>query len=62
MWFWFWKHFKTLVYRGRVVTFADLKGGIPLHVTSIQVEKLRSGEQIVHTLQILYLLAVNHIE
>ncbi|GFU50783.1 uncharacterized protein TNCV_2494891 [Trichonephila clavipes] len=60
--FWLWGYLKNLVYRGRLITLADLKDSITLHVRSISVDQLRSAvEQTLHRLQILHLEG-NHIE
>ncbi|GFV43151.1 uncharacterized protein TNCV_1573971 [Trichonephila clavipes] len=61
--FWLWGYLKNLVYRGRLITLADLKDSITLHVRSISVDQLRSAvEQTLHRLQILHLEEGNHIE
>jgi hypothetical protein len=61
--FWLWGYLKNLVYRGRLVTLADLKDSITLHVRSISTDQLRSVvEQAVHRLQILHIEKGNHIE
>ncbi|GFW84315.1 uncharacterized protein TNCV_1131841 [Trichonephila clavipes] len=61
--FWMWGYLKNLVYRGRLITLADLKDSITLHVRSISVDQLRSAvEQTLHRLQILHLEEGNHIE
>ncbi|GBO34169.1 hypothetical protein AVEN_178929-1 [Araneus ventricosus] len=61
--FWFWGYLKILVYRGRLVTLADLKESITLYGRSISVDQLRSAvEQAVHRLLILHLEEGNHIE
>lgn len=61
--FWLWGHLKNLVYRERLVTLADLKESISLHVRSISDDQLRSAvEQAVHRLHILHLQEGNHIE
>ncbi|GFU32491.1 uncharacterized protein TNCV_4890101 [Trichonephila clavipes] len=58
-----WGYLKYLVYRGRLITLADLKDSITLHVRSISVDQLRSAvEQTLHRLQILHLEEGNHIE
>ncbi|GFX73755.1 DUF4817 domain-containing protein [Trichonephila clavipes] len=60
---WNWGYLKNLVYGGRLITLADLKGSITLHVRSISVDQLRSAvEQTLHRLQILHLEEGNHIE
>ncbi|GFV32619.1 uncharacterized protein TNCV_441111 [Trichonephila clavipes] len=38
--FWLWGYLKKLVYRGRLITLADLKDSITLHVRSISVDQL----------------------
>ncbi|GFX12675.1 uncharacterized protein TNCV_3157961 [Trichonephila clavipes] len=61
--FWLWEYLKNLVYRGRLITLADLKDSVTLHVRSISVDQLRSAvEQTLHRLQILHLEEWNHIE
>ncbi|GFW84945.1 uncharacterized protein TNCV_682331 [Trichonephila clavipes] len=61
--FWLWGYLKNLVYRGRLITLADLKDSITLHLRSISVDQLRSAfEQTLHRLQILHLEEGNHIE
>ncbi|GFU72870.1 uncharacterized protein TNCV_4909991 [Trichonephila clavipes] len=61
--FWLWGYLKNLVYRGCLITLADLKDSITLHVRSISVDQLRSAvEQTLHRLQILHLEEGNHIE
>ncbi|GFW74902.1 uncharacterized protein TNCV_2677701 [Trichonephila clavipes] len=61
--FWLWGYLKYLVYRGRLITLADLKDSITLHARSISVDQLRSAvEQTLHRLQILHLEEGNHIE
>ncbi|GFS48266.1 uncharacterized protein TNCV_2296531 [Trichonephila clavipes] len=61
--FWLWGYLKNLVYRGRLITLADLKDSITLHVRSISVDQLRSAvEQTLHRLQILHLEEGNHIK
>ncbi|GFT95813.1 uncharacterized protein TNCV_311661 [Trichonephila clavipes] len=58
-----WVYLKNLVYRERLITLADLKDSITLHVRSISVDQLRSAvEQTLHRLQILHLEEGNHIE
>ncbi|GFV11487.1 uncharacterized protein TNCV_1413641 [Trichonephila clavipes] len=58
-----WGYLKNLVYRGRLITLADLKDSITLHVKSISVDQLRSAvEQTLHRLQILHLEEGNHSE
>ncbi|GFX66586.1 uncharacterized protein TNCV_1794971 [Trichonephila clavipes] len=58
-----WGYLKNLVYGGRLITLADLKDSITLHVRSISVDQLRSAvEQTLHRLQILHLEEGNHIE
>ncbi|GFX07036.1 uncharacterized protein TNCV_1556391 [Trichonephila clavipes] len=60
---WLWGYLKNLVYRGRLITLADLKGSITLHVRSISVDQIQSAfEQTLHRLQILHLEEGNHIE
>ncbi|GBO41116.1 hypothetical protein AVEN_203840-1 [Araneus ventricosus] len=52
--FWLWGYLKNLVYRGHLVTLADLKESIALHAKSISVDQIQSAvEQAVHRLQIL---------
>ena len=47
--FWPWDYLKNFVYRGRLVTLADLKDGITLHVRTISIDQLRFAvEQAVH--------------
>ncbi|GFW61471.1 uncharacterized protein TNCV_347191 [Trichonephila clavipes] len=61
--FWLWGYLKYLVYRGRLITLADLKDSITLHVRNISIDQLRSAvEQTLHRLQILHLEEGNHIE
>ena len=61
--FWLWGYLKNLVYRGSLVTLADLKDSITLHVRNISNDQLRSAvEHAVHRLQILQLEEGNHIE
>ncbi|GFW58546.1 uncharacterized protein TNCV_718461 [Trichonephila clavipes] len=61
--FWLWGYLKNLVYRGRLITLADLKDSITLHARSISVDQLRSAvEQTLHRLQILHLEEGNNIE
>ncbi|GFW23203.1 uncharacterized protein TNCV_3803031 [Trichonephila clavipes] len=61
--FWLWGYLKNLVYRGRLITLADLKDSITLHVRSISVDQLRLAvEQTLHRLQILHLEEGKHIE
>ncbi|GFU58804.1 uncharacterized protein TNCV_904631 [Trichonephila clavipes] len=61
--FWLWGYLKNFVYRGRLMTLADLKDSITLHVRSISVDQLRSAvEQTLHRLQILHLEEGNHIK
>ncbi|GFW18470.1 uncharacterized protein TNCV_1184971 [Trichonephila clavipes] len=58
-----WGYLKNLVYRGRLITLADLKDSITLHVRSISVDQLRSAvEQTLHRLQIIHLEEGNRIE
>ncbi|GFX95952.1 uncharacterized protein TNCV_2085321 [Trichonephila clavipes] len=58
-----WGYLKNLVYRGRLITLADLKDSITLHVRSISVDQLQSAvEQTLHRMQILHLEEGNHIE
>ncbi|GFU26599.1 uncharacterized protein TNCV_1837271 [Trichonephila clavipes] len=61
--FWLWGYLRNLVYRGRLITLADLKDSITPHVRSISVDQSRSAvEQTIHRLQILHLEEGNHIE
>ncbi|GFX54935.1 uncharacterized protein TNCV_3318521 [Trichonephila clavipes] len=61
--FWLWGYLKNLVYRGRLITLADLKDSITLHVRSISVDQLRSAVELtLHRLQILHLEEGNPIE
>ncbi|GFT37031.1 uncharacterized protein TNCV_175491 [Trichonephila clavipes] len=61
--FWLWGYLKNLAYRRRLITLADLKDSITLHVRSIFVNQLRSAvEQTLHRLQILHVEEGNHIE